>query len=59
MPLEREPMRRLANEGQLMAYRHNGSGSPWIPCARKISWKLSGSLGSAPWNVWDQVAVPL
>ena len=28
--LEREPMERLAKAGQLMAYRHQVSGNPWI-----------------------------
>ncbi len=35
--LEREPLEALASEGQLMAYAHEASSSPWIPTASTSS----------------------
>ena len=50
---EREPMERLANEGQLMAYRH---GEFWqcMDTLRDLR-LLEGlwSSGQAPWKVWE------
>jgi glucose-1-phosphate cytidylyltransferase len=50
---EREPMERLAREGQLMAYRHN---SFWQCMDTLRDKKLLQDLwdaGSAPWKVWE------
>lgn len=50
---EREPLQRLAREGQLMAYRH---ASFWQCMDTLRDKKLLESLwqsGSAPWKVWD------
>lgn len=33
---EREPLERLANEGELMSYMHKGFGSAWTQSGRKI-----------------------
>ena len=51
--LEREPLERLAAEGQLMAYRHEGFWEP-MDTERDRN-NLSGlwADGVAPWKVWD------
>ncbi|ABU59148.1 MULTISPECIES: glucose-1-phosphate cytidylyltransferase [Roseiflexus] len=50
---EREPLQRLAREGQLMAYRHT---SFWQCMDTLRDKKLLESLwqsGNAPWKIWD------
>lgn len=53
LPWEREPLDRLARDGQLMAYRH---GSFWqcmdTPRDRRLLEALWAE-GHAPWRVWD------
>ena len=52
-PLEREPLERLAREGQLVAYRH---GSFWQPMDTLRDLRLLRELwdrGDAPWQVWS------
>lgn len=50
--LEREPLERLASEGQLMAYRHNGFFYAMDTfCEYQFLNKL-WSEGEAPWAVW-------
>ena len=52
MMLEHEPLNRLAAEGQLGAYRHEGF---WQPMDTSREAKLLGDLwasGGAPWKVW-------
>src|SRR5262249_11365620 len=48
-----EPMERLAEEGQLMAYRHDG----FWPCLDTIrdgeDLQGLGSRGEAPWKAWQ------
>ena len=49
---EREPMERLAGDGQLMAFRHTGF---WQPMDTVRERKLLDDLwlaGSAPWKIW-------
>jgi glucose-1-phosphate cytidylyltransferase len=49
---EREPLERLARDGQLMAYRHEGFWQPMDTLReRKILEDLWAS-GRAPWKVW-------
>ncbi len=51
---EREPLERLAREGQLMAYRHEGF---WQCMDTLRDVRLLESLwasGRAPWRVWDR-----
>ena len=52
--LEREPLRRLAADGQLVAYRHTGFWQP-MDTAREYGLlnELWGS-GRAPWKTWDE-----
>jgi glucose-1-phosphate cytidylyltransferase len=50
--LEREPLERLAAEGQLMAYRHNGF---FFAMDTYREYKILNDLwdkGEAPWKVW-------
>ncbi len=50
--LEREPMRRLAEEGQLVAYPHTGF---WQPMDTAREYGLLNELwasGKAPWKTW-------
>ena len=50
--LEREPLERLAADGQLMAFRHGGF---WQPMDTQRDRKLLESIwaeGRAPWKVW-------
>lgn len=51
--LEREPLERLAADGQLMAYRHHGFWEP-MDTERDRS-NLAGlwADGTAPWKVWS------
>jgi glucose-1-phosphate cytidylyltransferase len=49
---EQEPLRRLASEGKLSAYRHNGFWQPMDTLRdRKYLEDLCRS-GKAPWKVW-------
>jgi glucose-1-phosphate cytidylyltransferase len=51
--LELEPLQRLAADGELMVYKHDGF---WQPMDTYREWKLLEGLwngGSAPWKVWD------
>jgi glucose-1-phosphate cytidylyltransferase len=49
---EREPMERLAQEGQLMAYQHRGFFYP-MDTYREYQWlNETWSAGRAPWKVW-------
>ncbi len=51
--LERDPLERLAKEGQLSAYRHEGF---WQPMDTYRESQLLNDLWNegAPWRVWDE-----
>jgi len=49
---EREPMERLAREGQLAAYRHAGFWQPMDTLRDKIHLEELWASGSAPWKIW-------
>lgn len=54
--LEREPLERLASEGQLVAYRHEGF---WQCMDTLRDVRLLESLwesGNPPWSLWNKVA---
>ncbi|MDZ4675114.1 MAG: glucose-1-phosphate cytidylyltransferase [Gemmatimonadota bacterium] len=51
--LEREPLERLAAEGELMAYQHSGFWQPMDTLREKEQLELHWSSGHAPWRVWD------
>ena len=50
---EREPMHRLAQEGQLMAFQHDGFWLPMDTLRDKNHLEELWVSGRAPWRVWD------
>ncbi len=50
--LEREPLERLADEGQLMAYRHAGYWQPMDTVRERDLLESLWQSGQAPWKVW-------
>lgn len=50
---EREPMERLAHEGQLMAFRHTGFWQCMDTLRDKKLLQESWDKGSAPWKIWE------
>jgi glucose-1-phosphate cytidylyltransferase len=49
---EREPMERLAAEGKLSAYRHEGFWHPMDTLRDKMVLEELWASGKAPWKVW-------
>jgi glucose-1-phosphate cytidylyltransferase len=56
---EREPIERLARDGQLMAYRHSGFWSCMDTLKERDMLEELWASGEAPWKTWmdEQVAV--
>jgi glucose-1-phosphate cytidylyltransferase len=52
MSLEREPLERLAAEGQLAAYRHEGFWHPMDTLRDKKALEALWESGKAPWKTW-------
>ena len=50
--LEREPLERLAAEGQLMAYRHDGFCHAMDTYREYQALDELWDSGEAPWKVW-------
>jgi glucose-1-phosphate cytidylyltransferase len=50
---EKEPMERLAAEGQLMAYRHEGFWQCMDTMREKKILEDLWDSGNAPWRSWD------
>jgi glucose-1-phosphate cytidylyltransferase len=50
---EQAPMRRLASDGELVAYRHDGFWQPMDSLRDKSVLEGLWAGGSAPWRVWD------
>jgi glucose-1-phosphate cytidylyltransferase len=50
---EREPLERLAAEGQLSAYTHDGFWQPMDHLRDKLMLEELWSSGSAPWKTWE------
>lgn len=50
---EREPLERLANEGELAAFEHNGFWQPMDTLRDKIYLEELWQSGKAPWKVWS------
>jgi glucose-1-phosphate cytidylyltransferase len=50
--LEREPLERLAREGELMAYRHQGYFAAMDTYREYAALNELWASGSAPWKVW-------
>jgi glucose-1-phosphate cytidylyltransferase len=49
---ERQPLERLARDGQLVAYRHTGYWQPMDTLRDKMVLEERWAQGSAPWRVW-------
>jgi glucose-1-phosphate cytidylyltransferase len=52
-PFEGDPLSRLAGDGQLMAFRHNGFWQPMDTLREKNYLEELWASGSAPWKVWE------
>jgi glucose-1-phosphate cytidylyltransferase len=52
--LEREPLERLAKEGQLMAYRHEGFFYAMDTYREYQALNEMWDQGKAPWKVWER-----
>jgi glucose-1-phosphate cytidylyltransferase len=53
MPFESYPLKTLSEEGQLMAYRHDGFWQPMDVIREKQLLEKLWQSGKAPWKVWD------
>ncbi|MBI5554900.1 MAG: glucose-1-phosphate cytidylyltransferase [Elusimicrobia bacterium] len=49
---EKEPMEKLSQEGQLVAYRHNGFWRPMDTLRDKNELERLWQSGQSPWKVW-------
>ncbi len=49
---ERQPLDKLANDGQLVAYRHGGFWRPMDTLRDKTDLEALWSSGKAPWKSW-------
>jgi glucose-1-phosphate cytidylyltransferase len=54
---EREPLERLATDGQLMAYQHDGFWQCMDTMRDKVRLESLWASGDAPWKVWKRAAV--
>jgi glucose-1-phosphate cytidylyltransferase len=50
--MEHSPLERLAREGELMAYRHDGFFYAMDTYREYLALNEMWSSGSAPWKVW-------
>jgi len=57
--LEREPLERLANEGQLMAYQHDGFFYPMDTYREYQHLNDLWNRKAAPWKLWDDAPARL
>lgn len=51
---ERDPMQRLAHEGQLSAYKHTGFWHSMDTLRDRVVLETLWDKGGAPWAVWDK-----
>ncbi|MSM40077.1 MAG: glucose-1-phosphate cytidylyltransferase [Geobacter sp.] len=52
MVLEKEPLERLAGDGELMAYKHHGFWQPMDTLRDKMHLEDLWKEGAAPWKLW-------
>jgi glucose-1-phosphate cytidylyltransferase len=50
---EREPLERLAREGELMAYQHDGFWQCMDTMRDKVRLESLWATGDAPWKIWN------
>jgi glucose-1-phosphate cytidylyltransferase len=55
--LEREPLSRLASDGQLRAFRHEGFWDCMDTYKDAVVLNDLWTAGRAPWRIWDAAAV--
>lgn len=53
--LEKEPLEKLANEGQLMSYKHRGFWQCMDNIREKQMLEKLLAAGKAPWKRWDRI----
>jgi glucose-1-phosphate cytidylyltransferase len=51
--LEQEPLAKLASDGQLMAFRHQGFWQPMDTYRESTMLNEMWNDGSAPWKTWS------
>ena len=51
---EQEPLNKLVEQEQLMAYEHNGFWQPMDTLRDKIYLEELWKMGKAPWKKWDK-----
>jgi glucose-1-phosphate cytidylyltransferase len=56
--LERDPLERLARDGQLMAFKHSGFFQPMDTVRERDLLESLWSSGRAPWRRWDDRSAP-
>lgn len=54
--LEKEPLEKLALDGQLMGYKHTGFWQPMDTLRDKNLLDSLWQAGKAPWKIWDTAA---
>ena len=52
--LERKPLETIADEGQLMAFKHNGFWQCMDTMRDREKLERLWASGEAPWKVWDK-----
>lgn len=50
---EREPLERLAEEGELAVFPHNGFWQPMDTLRDKLHLEELWQTGQAPWKIWS------
>ena len=50
---EAEPLKRLAKDGQLSAYRHYGFWKPMDTLRERNELEAMWATGNAPWKIWE------
>ena len=51
---EQEPLKNLANDGQLFTYKHSDFWMPMDTLRDKIKLNQMWQAGSAPWQIWNK-----
>ena len=51
---ERQPLETIANEGELMAYKHNGFWQCMDTMRDREKLQSLWESSNAPWKVWDK-----
>jgi glucose-1-phosphate cytidylyltransferase len=49
---EKKPLKEIAEDGQLSAYKHNGFWKPMDALRDRIELEQLWSTGNAPWKIW-------